>query len=183
MAAEPARVLVDSGDGSLRAVVGERVRSGVRVEDGVIYPDELLRPLGGGTYVLASAVMMPGDGDLSRVGDVADDELVRVDQLQWVAHWRAYCEARERLNWESLFAPSSVAVHNVFRSFVLAVVLCAALLASWQVWGVKGEIQQLRASASGLAAQVELLRGSPGAGWNPGVNGGPDLTPTPGASR
>jgi hypothetical protein len=117
--------------------------------DNVLYPDELLKDVGGGVYMLASAVMMPADGDITHSGSYLP--VVSVAQLDWSASWESYDRARRRLNFDALWERGGD-MSGMVRNFIFACILATTVFV-----GIGG--MRASDSASRLAGEVSDVRG------------------------
>ena len=154
------------------------------VYDGILYPDELLRDMGGGVYQLASAVRMPADGNMSH--NAPYDPLTEVAQLDWVADWADYDKARRHLNAAALWqkgGDTAALIKNTLYAAILAVSLLtgfSAFRASGAVGDLNNNVIELRAALArngvpvGNAAAPTLVPAS-----GAGVPAGDRVTPTP----
>lgn len=110
------------------------------VYDGILYPDELLKDMGGGVYQLASAVRMPADGNMTH--NAPYEPLVDVAQLDWIADWSDYDKARRRLNAAALWqkgGDTQALIKNTIYAAILAVSLLTGF-SSWRAAGVSGDL-------------------------------------------
>ena len=142
------------------------------VYDGILYPDELLRDMGGGVYQLASAVQMPADGNMTH--NAPYEPLVDVGQLDWVAHWADYDKARRRLNAAALWqkgGDTAALIKNTLYAAILAVSLLTGFSA-FRASGAVGELNNNVIELRGALARNGVPVGSASA---------PSLVPVSGA--
>jgi hypothetical protein len=97
--------------------------------DGVLYPDELLKQIGDGVYMLATRVSFPADGDLTRNFHELMP-LKEVSQLEWSASWESYDRARRRLNADQLWERGGD-ISGMMRNAIMALVLAVSLFSAW----------------------------------------------------
>lgn len=181
--AGPCRLLVvDEGEA---LVIQARRTAGRGVQcNGVVYPDELLRDIGAGVYVLASAVLMPADGDVSH--NAPFEPLTRVEQLDWTAGWDSYDRARQRLNSEMLWQRGG-GMGQAVKNFLFAGILIISLFTAAMTMRVGSSAADLAHQVSDLRAVVYRANTSvsgPVATAVPGNGGvgaptGDRVTPTP----
>jgi hypothetical protein len=97
--------------------------------DGVLYPDELLKQVGDGVFMLATRVTIPADGDMTKNYHELMP-LKEVSQLEWSASWESYDRARRRLNADQLWERGGD-VSGMMRNAILALVLAVSLFSAW----------------------------------------------------
>ncbi len=145
----PCRLLAMDTEGLVCLPALRTKDGGVRYED-VLYPDELLRDLGGGLYQLATAVEVPADGNMaSNYSPMMP--VIKVSQLEWTASWASYDRARRRINWDELWARGG-STGNLFKNAILGFVLISSLFTAFAGFRTSG-------AAGELANQVQDVRG------------------------
>ncbi len=157
---------------------GRRFIPGVRVPGGyasgeAYYPDEFLEAipgLGGEVVQLAEAMTVPASGDFSSAS--ADQDMMKLGQVGFMAHWSAFCRARKRLVWESLYEAGDGS-RSMMRTFTSAFVIITCLVVFWQSFGLKGRVGELAdtnrlntATMQALGKEMERLRSRPQAQVN-----------------
>lgn len=164
--------LLRQGPDGPELVRADYVPHGLRYE-GVYYPTEFLKPLGRSNYFLATAMMMPSDGNLTVGGGVPESKLQPAPQPVYTAHWQSFDLARRRCNWESLMERGN-GTSSAIRNVVMGLVICATLYGSWGSWGLKSSTGRLGDQLTVLTGQIERVelaqrRSAPPTGGNPGV--------------
>ncbi len=148
--AGPCILLAVDQDGPVAVAAVRSKDRGVKY-DGVLYPDELVRDLGAGVYMLASHLMVPADGNIAQNWSPLLP-LQEVSQLDWTAGWESYDRARKRLNADQLWERGG-AVSGMMKNAILAAVLIVSIFTAWG--GFRSS-----AAASDLARETGDLRGA-----------------------
>lgn len=182
----PCRLLAVDQEGPVALDARRSPEGGVNYK-GVLYPDELLRDLGGGVYLLASAVLMPADGNVTH--NAPYEPLVAVQQLDWCASWDSYDKARRRLNSAAVWEKGGD-LSNMVKNTIFAAILAVSLLtgfSSLRAGGAAGElatqVSDLRIALQrngvqvGTATAVPVPAVAPAGGV--GLPAGDRVTPTP----
>jgi hypothetical protein len=157
---------------------GRRFIPGVRVAGGYVsgeayYPDEFLEPIpgmGGEVVQLAEYMTVPSSGDFS--SHDAEQEMMKLGQVGFMAHWSAFCRARKRLVWESLYEAGD-GTRSMMKTFTSAFVIITCLVVFWQSFGLKGKVGELAdtnrlntATMQALGKEMERLQERPQAQVN-----------------
>lgn len=160
--AGPCRFLVVDQDGPLVVEALRTPERGVKF-GGILYPDELLRDLGAGVYMLATNLEIPADGDMSRNAPV--EAVVTVGQLDYTASWESYDRARRRLNYDALWERGGN-MGNLIKNFLFACIFMTSLLAGLAGLRAGGAASDLSREVSDLRAVIikpTAALGAPGA--------------------
>jgi hypothetical protein len=136
-------------------VEGRRLveKGGIEV-DGVLYPDELLRPIGGDTYELAPLCAMPEDGSVKHPGDWS--AVVPVEQQEYCASWASFDRGRRRLNTDALYQRSD-GTGSMLRNVALVVTVICTLYTGIATMSLRGDMGQLQAQLPVISGQIAKL--------------------------
>ncbi len=152
---------------------------GVKYED-IVYPDELLRDLGGGLYQLATALDLPSDGDMTHNASSLLP-VISVSQIEWTATYASFDRARRRISWDSLWERGG-STANMFKNFILALVLASSLFTAFAGFRTSGSASELAHQVgdtrSALNRTIELLQEQRATVPTPQPSAAPRVVPT-----
>jgi hypothetical protein len=155
-AARPSRVhiLIQTGEGPA-FVPGyyDPRKHGYTIQD-AFFPQEFCKAVGHNTLILATHMLMPGDGNTAHGGDWEDLQLV--PQASWTAAWTDYDRARRRLNWDAVWSrgDGSLAGLKNIANGLMVVVLLILMFKSFSQGSTLGSLQS---TSDMLVTQFSLL--------------------------
>jgi hypothetical protein len=163
------RVIIEGPDGP-RAMRGVRdeTRREVKVKDfkGLAIPDSFLRSAGLDTFILATEVEWPANGNFN---EAEPRQTARIPQLHWVADWYTYRTTMRSLNMGALWYRGGGGGAMVKLVATIATTLLLLFVAQTTM-SMRGQVARLNDASVVLSGQVaRIANGEP-----PSVSRGSD---------